>query len=253
MQISSGSLLNSRLRKPPKSVQKRTSETLTVPSSLSQPRSCLSSVNRLFKAIEKSGLGKNPFPIAFQTAVSAIGGLFAGINILGELVEGDVVGALEDAANGAVSLHGGVKLVTSSVRLLKGLGAAGVILNGAFAIHDFSRHDAEGGTVHGATGIGLALSLSGALPAQIAGLIVLAATGLYRVARKQERPPFAGLISLLADPSRASPSACPGSLSGPGQPSLFGADAPGDTVALPPLEKPAHRLPLPSPEWSTLE
>ena len=174
MQISSGSLLNSRLRKPPKSVQKRTSETLTVPSSLSQPRSCLSSVNRLLKAIEKSGLGKNPFPIAFQTAVSAIGGLFAGINILGELVEGDVVGALEDTANGAVSLHGGVKLVTNSVRLLKGLGAAGVILNGAFAIHDFSRHDIEGGMVHGATGIGLALSLSGALPAQVAGLVVLA-------------------------------------------------------------------------------
>jgi len=220
MQISSGSLLNSRLRKPPKSVQKRTSETLTVPSSLSQPRSCLSSVNRLLKAIEKSGLGKNPFPIAFQTAVSAIGGLFAGINILGELVEGDVVGALEDTANGAVSLHGGVKLVTNSVRLLKGLGAAGVILNGAFAIHDFSRHDIEGGMVHGATGIGLALSLSGALPAQVAGLVVLAATGLYRLARKQERPPFAGLISLLADPSRAIPSVCPESLSGPGQPSV---------------------------------
>lgn len=180
MQISSGTLLNYRLRKRSKPVPTQTTDTITVPSSLSQPRSCLSSVNRLFKAIEKTGWGKNPFPLAFQTTISALGGLFAGMNILGELLEGDVVGALEDTAGGAVSLHGAAKLLTSSARLLKGFGAAGVILNGVFAIHDFSSDDFEGGAIHTATGVGLALTLSGALPAQVAGLLVLAGTGLYR-------------------------------------------------------------------------
>lgn len=181
MRISSGPLLNYKLPTRRKSRQQKSTEAVAVPSTLSRPRSFVSSVNRVFKALEKCELLRNPLPQAFQASVSALGGLFAALNITGELLEGDVFGALEDTANGAVSLHGGAKLLTASTGLLHGFGVAGVVLTGAFALHDFAEGDMESGVVRGTTGLGLALTLSGALPAQVVGLMLLAGTGLYRI------------------------------------------------------------------------
>ena len=149
----------------------------------------VSNTNRLLKAAEGFGLIDNPLPGGVQDTVSALGAGFAAFNIGAELYDKDWLGALEDTANGSVSLLGGVKLVTSSGPVLDGVALTGAALNGAFAARDFSQGKHVDGALKVANAAGLALGTLGSPVAQSVGLAVLGASGLFDLAYERLKKP----------------------------------------------------------------
>lgn len=166
---------------------KRPPESASVPAWLSAPRSAVSNVNRLLKAAEGLGALENPIPDGVQDTVSALGAGFAAFNIGAELYEQDWMGALEDTANGSVSLLGGVKLFTDHQVPLDGLSLGGAALNTAFAARDFADGRHLEGSLKVANSAGLTLTALGGGVAESVGLALLGVSGLVDLAHDQVR------------------------------------------------------------------
>lgn len=158
-------------------------QAFAVPGLLSRPRSGVSAINRLFKAAQERGIRNNPFPESFQKKVSAVGGAFAAVNVGAELLSGDLVGALEDTAGGAVSLVGGAKLLGVSEAALRRLNVAGAVLNGGFALRDLVNGDyLDAGLKAGTAGGLLLVAAGGALTGPL-GLALLGGIGIFEIGR----------------------------------------------------------------------
>jgi hypothetical protein len=155
----------------------------SIPSPLSRPRSGVSALNRLFKAAEQRGIRNNPFPQSFQNKVSALGAGFAAVNIGAEILEGDIVGALEDTGSGAVSLVGGAKLLKGSTVLLRRLNVAGAVLNGGLAVRDIANGDYLDAGLKAGTAGGLVLAAIGGTVTGPLGLAILGGIGLFELGR----------------------------------------------------------------------
>jgi hypothetical protein len=125
---------------------------------------------------------QNPLPDGVQDTVSVLGAGFAVFNIGAEVYDRDWLGAVEDTANGSVSLLGGVKLITEAQPVVTGVSLAGVALNGAFAIRDFKRGKHVDGALKVATAAGLGLGTLGSPVAQSLGLALLGTSGLFDLA-----------------------------------------------------------------------
>ncbi len=158
-------------------------EAFSVPSIIGEPRSAISSVNRLLKANEGLFNGRNPIPQAFQNKVSALGATFATINAASELASGDVVGALEDVGDGAVSLVGGAKLLGASEIALRRLNVVGAVINGGLAVRDFNNGEYLEGGLKAGTAAGLILLAIGGPVTVPVGLAILGGIGLFEIGR----------------------------------------------------------------------
>ncbi len=169
------------------------SDPLSVPGSLTRPRSFASSLNKIFKYTAANGGLDNPFPAGFQNSISVAGAAFGLINIGGDLAQGHFGDAVDSFGSAADSLSSTARLVSQSAAPGSRLGStaavlgryltgAGVVANVGLAIDDFfgEEKDLEGGAIHTATAVGLALTLNPAT-APLGG-VVLAASSLYSLA-----------------------------------------------------------------------
>lgn len=156
--------------------------TYRVPPTVTQPRSAVSAVNRVFKAADGFGLAPNPLPRSLQNGISAVGAGFAVVNVAAELMDRDFSGALEDVSNGAVSLSGGLRLSPVPSGAVKGFQIAGAALNVAYSARDFRRGDRFAASLKLGNAVGLCLSVIGGSVAGPLSYAVLGATGVASVA-----------------------------------------------------------------------
>lgn len=152
-----------------------------MPEAISAPRSAISNANRLLKAAEGLQLFDNPIPGEIQDTVSLLGAGFAAYNIGAEVYDRDWIGAVEDTAGGAVSLLGGIKLVTDNEVVTDGFGLAGAALNGGLAIRDIRRKKYFDAWIKLATATGLGMTSLGAGGVESVGLAILGASGLVEL------------------------------------------------------------------------
>ena len=153
-------------------------ESSRVPAPLSVPRSAVSNVNRVLKAAEGLQLFDNPIPEGVQDTVAILGAGFAAYNIGAELYDRDWKGAVEDTASGAVSLLGGVKLLTDNEAVTDGFSLAGAALNGGLAVRDIRQKKYFDAGIKLATATGLSMTSLGPGGVEAAGLAVLGVSGL---------------------------------------------------------------------------
>ncbi len=158
-----------------------------VPDILSAPRSTISNVNRLFKAAEGLEWIDNPLPGGVQDTVSVLGAGFAAFNIGAELKDRDWMGALEDTAGGAVSLLGGVRLMTEVEGVRDGFGLAGAALNTGMAVRDLKNGKLYDASMKIADAAGLTMTALGCPVVNSIGLTILGVSGLVDIAVTQTK------------------------------------------------------------------
>lgn len=201
-----------------------------VPDILSAPRSTVSNVNRLLNAAEGLEWIDNPLPDGVQDTVSVLGAGFAAFNIGAEIKDRDWMGALEDTAGGAVSLLGGVRLMTEVEVVRDGFGLAGAALNTGMAVRDLKNGKLYDASMKIADAAGLAMTALGCPVVNSIGLTILGVSGLVDIAVTQtqkltsanDNEPATSALSTAPETSHPSPIAAP-----PPQGYLAGGYQPG--------------------------
>lgn len=188
-----------------------------VPDLLSAPRSAVSNVNRLLKAAEGLEWIDNPLPDGVQDTVSVLGAGFAAFNIGTELKDRDWMGALEDTAGGAVSLLGGVRLMTEVEGVRDGFGLAGAALNTGMAVRDLKNGKLYDASMKIADAAGLTMTALGCPVVNSIGLTILGVSGLVDIAVTQtkkltsanDNEPPSSMLPVPPAPPHPSPIASP--------------------------------------------